>query len=37
MTTDRIAGHEVLLPINHNHNKICDILSFFKIRTQENS
>ena len=23
--TDRIGRHEVLLPINHNFNKICDI------------
>ena len=26
---------EVLLPINHNYNKICDILGFFLIKTQE--
>ena len=25
MITDRIAWHEVLLPVNHNFNKICDI------------
>ena len=25
MSTDRIGRHEVLLPINHNFNKICDI------------
>ena len=31
MITDRIGRHEVLLPINHNPNKICYILgSFFK-------
>ena len=24
MITDRIRLHEVLLPINHNFNKICD-------------
>ena len=24
MITDRIGRHEVLLPINHNLNKICD-------------
>ena len=24
MITDRIGRHEVLLPINHNFNKICD-------------
>ena len=36
MITDRIGRHEVLLPINHNFNKICDILgSFFLIKTQE--
>ena len=29
MITDRIGWHEVLLPINHNYNKICDILGFF--------
>ena len=29
--TDRIERHEVLLPINHDFNKICDILgSFFE-------
>ena len=26
MSTDR---HEVLLPINHNFNKICDIIGYF--------
>ena len=25
MITDGIGRHEVLLPINHNFNKICDI------------
>ena len=25
MITDRIGRHKVLLPINHNFNKICDI------------
>ena len=36
MITDQIGRHEVLLPINHNFNKICDILgSFFLIKTQE--
>jgi len=25
MITDRIGRHEVLLPINHNFNKICDM------------
>ena len=28
--TDRIGRHEVLLPINHNYNKICEICSFCK-------
>ena len=27
MITDRIGRHEVLLPINHKFNKICDILN----------
>ena len=35
MITDRIGRNEVLLPINHNYNKICDILGFFKVKTQE--
>ena len=35
MITDRIGRHEVLLPINHNYNKICYILDFFLIKTQE--
>ena len=35
MITDRIGRHEVLLPINHNFNKICDILGSFLIKTQE--
>ena len=29
MITDRIRRHEVLLPINHNFNKICDIIGYF--------
>ena len=29
MITDRIGRHEVLLPINHNFNKICDIIGYF--------
>ena len=35
--TDRIGRDKVLLPIiiNHNYNKICDVLAFFKIKTQE--
>ena len=36
MITDRIGRHEVLLPINHNYNKICDVLALLKIKkTQE--
>ena len=27
MLTDRIGRHEVMLPINHNYNKICDVLA----------
>ena len=35
MITDRIGRHEVLLPINHNFNKICDIWgSFFNQNTR---
>ena len=35
MITDRIGRHEVLLPINYNFNKICDILgSFFNQNTR---
>ena len=31
-----IGRNEVLLPIiNRNYNKICDILGFFKVKTQE--
>ena len=29
MITDRIGRHEVLLPINRNLNKICDIIGYF--------
>ena len=29
MITDRIGQHEVLIPINHNYNNICEILGFF--------
>ena len=29
MVTDRIGRHEVLLPINHNFNKIWDIIGYF--------
>ena len=28
--SDPIRRHEILLPINHNYNKFCDILGFFK-------
>ena len=28
MITDGIGQHKVLLLINHNHNKICDILGW---------
>ena len=36
MITDRIGRHEVLLPINHNFNKICDIRgSFLKSKQQK--
>ena len=30
--TDRIGWHKVLLPINHNYDKICDFLGFFKTK-----
>ena len=29
MITDRIGRHDVLLPINHNFNKMCDIIGYF--------
>ena len=35
MITNRIGRHELLLPINHNYNKICYISGFFLIKTQE--
>ena len=36
MITDRLGPHEVLLPINHNFNKIGDIYkALFKTKTQE--
>ena len=35
MISDQIGRHEVLLPINHNYDKICYILDFFLIKTQE--
>ena len=35
MITDRIGLQERLLQLDHNYNKMCDILEFFKIKTQE--
>jgi len=32
--TDRMGWHEVLLPINHNYNKICDFLGFLNQSTR---
>ena len=29
MIKDRIGQHNVLLPINHNYNKICDTSGIF--------
>ena len=29
MITDEVGQHEVLLPINHNFNKICDVIGCF--------
>ena len=37
MITDRIGRHEVLLPINHNFNKICDIIGHFLNQNTRNS
>ena len=37
MITDRIGRHEVLLPINHNCNKICDIIGYFLNQNTRNS
>ena len=37
MITDRIGRHEVLLPINHNFNKICDIIGYFLNQNSRNS
>ena len=34
MITDQIWRYEVPLPINQNYIKICDIFSFFKIKTE---
>ena len=35
--TDQIGRHEVLLPINDNHNKIGNILGFFLNQNTRNS
>ena len=37
MITDRIGRHEVLLLINHNFNKICDIIGYFLHQNTRNS
>ena len=37
MITDRIGRRKVLLPINHNYNKICDVLTLSKINNTKNS
>ena len=37
MITDRIGRHEVLLPINHNINKICNIIGYFLNQNTRNS
>ena len=37
MITDQIGRHEVLLPINHNFNKICDIKPHFLNQNTRNS
>ena len=37
MITDRIGRHEVLLPTNHNFNKICDIIGYFLNQNTRNS
>ena len=37
MITDRIRRHEVLLPINHNFNKICYIIDYFLNKNTRNS
>ena len=37
MITHRIGRHEVLLPINHNFNKICDIIGYFVNQKTRNS
>ena len=37
MITDEVGQHEVLLPINHNFNKICDIIGYFLNQNTRNS
>ena len=37
MIKDRIGRNEVLSPINHNYNKICDVLALLKKRNTRNS
>ena len=37
MITDRIGRHEVLLPVNHNFNKICNIIRYFLNQNTRNS
>ena len=37
MITDRIGLHEVLLPINHNFNNICNIIGYFLNQNTRNS
>ena len=37
MITDRIGRHEVLLPINHNFNKICDIIGYILNQNTRNT
>ena len=37
MITDRIGRHEVLLPINNNFNKICDIIGYLLNQNTRNS
>ena len=37
MISDRIGRHEVLLPVNHNCNKICDTIGYFLNQNIRNS
>ena len=37
MITDQIGQHEVLLPINHNINKIYDTIGYFLNQNTRNS